>query len=251
MPLNPDRARVIFSERNVRPPAGLRPRRAYNVTLCHERGSQHRGVLIVTAVVQLQFRNGTSQLPRTRGQCLRWNDAQKQAFARQFRSACYEVWNDKHRITTTSTAPVVRDIGVMFEIRTLIDGWHVSEHWEVEVERADDWVGSSVNIFWGNAHLDSQDVVEAQKPHGRQRGSVHEFGHMLGLRDEYRGANNPTPHWYADHGSVMNNGEVVRDRHYAMFAAWLDEQFQTVARLARETIHFRVNGSVDLSNAGL
>ena len=43
---------------------------------------------------------------------------------------------------------------------------------------------------------------------------------MLGLRDEYAEAKDNAYHT-GDLDSVMNSGEVVRERHYAPFADWL------------------------------
>ncbi|HND56561.1 MAG TPA: hypothetical protein PLV92_29285, partial [Pirellulaceae bacterium] len=84
----------------------------------------------------------------------------------------------------------------------------------------------------------------------KQRGTVHEFGHMLGLRDEYDTAKD-NPYWTGDADSVMNKGEIVRARHYAPFAAWLTAQFARVSHLARKSIVYKVDGSIDMSNAKL
>jgi len=51
--------------------------------------------------------------------------------------------------------------------------------------------------------------------------------------------------------SVMNCGEQVRDRHYALYAKWITDQFKTVADLSRETIEYKVNGSVTVATARL
>jgi hypothetical protein len=39
----------------------------------------------------------------------------------------------------------------------------------------------------GNVWLDSEDpVMTPKRPSVRQRGVIHEFGHMIGLEDEYK-----------------------------------------------------------------
>jgi len=250
--LIPNRSRVVWQEDDVTPPAGLRPNDAYDLALFHEMGRPGRGVLIVKSVLQLQFKDGTSVRPETKGQTLRWAEAEKRSFASDFRAAVLDVWNDKFRITTASTVPAVTDIGVQFEVETVIDGWTLADHWELAVEKVDQFSQSWVNDWTGNCSLDSGDLTPVTKSAGRtQRGAVHEFGHMLGLRDEYNGANSGNTNWQTDLDSIMHSGEVVRDRHYAMFADWITGKFGHVAHLAGERIDFKVSGRVDLSAARL
>ncbi|MCI0562648.1 MAG: hypothetical protein MN733_29565, partial [Nitrososphaera sp.] len=77
---------------------------------------------------------------------------------------------------------------------------------------------SETRTLTGGATLDTEDVVPTDKGASvGQRGAVHEFGHMLGLGDEYgdwtrlRGDNGDTE-------SIMNKGESLRDRHCAEIA---------------------------------
>jgi hypothetical protein len=259
--LVPDYAHKLFEEEDVTPPAGVRPNDAYDLALYQEKGKPDRGVLVVKIVLQFQFRDGESQLPRTRGRTLHWRGAEKITFARKCKDACYNVWNDRHRITTTSQTPAVKDIGVQFDIQNLIEGWHVSDHWEIVVTKADDWMQSGTQTSgwsWdrgvcvaGNAYLDSLDTNFDRIGTSQQRGAPHEFGHLLGLRDEYPAAPDCARTWTGDADSIMHSGEQVRARHYAMFAAWITEQFADAAHLAREPVTFKVGGTVDVHNAHL
>ncbi len=249
MPVSPDRTRLIRQEERVDVPAGLRSRNAYDLALYHDHSGGGRGVLTVTVVVQLRFRRGRSANPSDLGDRLRWTDAQKVDYANEFRRVCREVWNERFRLTTAaggSGGCPVRDVGVEFNIRTVFDRPCASEHWEARVVRANMHRTSSVTTNLrrygrGRARLDSLDVLYDKVIH--QRGAPHEFGHMLGLRDEYSGANNPTTHWLSDRGSIMNAGEAVRERHYAMLAEWLTRHWPATP--------FRVNGTTDVSNAHL
>ncbi|MBC8218622.1 MAG: hypothetical protein H8E73_09170, partial [Planctomycetes bacterium] len=49
--------------------------------------------------------------------------------------------------------------------------------------------------------------------------SEHEFGHMIGLVDEYMMRGGP---WLTDRPSMMNIGNSVRPRHYIPFAMWMN-----------------------------
>ena len=64
-------------------------------------------------------------------------------------------------------------------------------------------------------HLDSNDLTP--KATG-QIAEVHEFGHMIGLPDEYHA----TSAQYGDSRSAMHAGTVVRNRHYSDFVTWAD-----------------------------
>lgn len=90
-----------------------------------------------------------------------------------------------------------------------------------------------------------------------QRGAAHEFGHMVGLRDEYppSGKEVNFTHKYNEHHkidrtSVMNKGELVRDRHYAIFADWLTTEYKHKYNPHIKTT-FKINGKVDMLNARL
>lgn len=82
---------------------------------------------------------------------------------------------------------------------------------------------SWVNQWWGNVFLDSNDL----KPTGpyHQRPAFHEFGHMLGLIDEYGSAwmNHQDVENLSDNQSVMHSGEKIRPSHYQPFVDWINK----------------------------
>jgi hypothetical protein len=73
---------------------------------------------------------------------------------------------------------------------------------------------------------------------------------MLGHRDEYPNAKD-NMHWKTDYPSVMYHGETIRDRHYALFTAWVMDKFSAAAKLAREPNVWKVNGTLDVDHARL
>lgn len=256
MPLLPDYGRKVFSEENVDVPAGLKTASAYDLALYSELGNANRGVLVVKLIGSFSFKDGK----KADGTALTWTGAEKTTFMNGFRTAVPSVWAEKHRIKTASRVPLIKDIGVLFDIRAQESMSVFSHsHWNIAVTKVDRFTTSSVygqggGFAWnGNANLDSQDVNGVSKGGpAPQRACVHEFGHMLGYRDEYTdaaGAAEDNPNWLADLGSVMNKSETVRDRHYVFFAHWITEKYKYIAHLARQSIDWKVNGTVDLSNA--
>jgi hypothetical protein len=240
-------------------------------THCHlalypELGSTERSVLVVTITLQFQFRNGKDE----RGNRLTWSESEKVDFAWDAKLAIKSQWDDRYRIRTTSTVPPApfRDVGVMFMLLHLIDGRYVHDDYELKVTKISP--GASGRTFrrrWfpGSYVMNSEDVVP--QPHLpnldypppptplMQRGIVHEFGHMLGLRDEYPGALKANQSWFADQKSVMHSDEMVRPRHYVPFASWLADQFAQESRSRRVRTTYQVDGGTegpwDESNASL
>lgn len=287
MTLVPDTGRLIHSEINVDIPAGLKVKAAYDLALYPEMGRPGRGVLVVTVNGDMTFKDGASS---TTGAALAWTGAEKTSFLSNGASQIATVWGEKHRLTTTSTTPPITDIGVIFDIKLKEGrGFFDHNHWDMTVTKVDQFTTSSVDptassfITDGIANLDSQDTTGVNKGAAmRQHAIVHEFGHMIGYRDEYRdasGAAEDNPNHLGDLDAVMNVGERVRARHYVFFADWLDKQsakpgfWENAARgvlrgvspaipiiidtgraIGRrlgliETVTWKVNGRTDLSNA--
>ena len=239
-------ANPILQGQNIRPPLGsFFNGQAYRLALYPEMGRSDRTVLVIRMTLQFQFENGSGG---------NWTQGEKENFAHSFVDGVIDVWNEKFRITTTSNVPAqnCRDVGVIFEFPYYIDGWHTDDDFELSVTKVPStagWQVSTCAYSNGNTTLDSNDMrPETKGASMMQRDAVHEFGHMLGLRDEYTVANDNLYHT-ADVDSIMNLGERVRQRHYAPFAAWLTAQFATAAHLSRSPIVYKVEGQTDLSNA--
>lgn len=243
-------AKPIFQGQNIRPPLGSWFNgQSYWLKLFPELGNDDRTVLVIKMILQFQFEDSDDDDKK-------WKQSEKESFAHKFVDGVIAVWNERFRITTDSKIPAknCRDVGVVFEFPYYIDGWHTDDDFEISVKKIDTpgkFEHSRCNYSLGNTYLHSESVKAWNKGASmKQRPSVHEFGHMLGLRDEYTSADD-NPHHTGDLDSIMNKGEIVRERHYAPFAAWLSEKYKEAARLAGKPVNYKVNGKTDMSNARL
>lgn len=239
---------AILTGENTRPPLGsFFNGHSYDLSLFPELGRSDRSVLEIKMILQFQFSNGSGGS---------WTQGEKEGFAHGFVDSVVAAWGEKFRITTTSTvvAQNCRDVGVAFKFPYYIDGLHTDDDFEVSITKvpsSSTVQTSECQYSLGNTSLDSNDLTLQHKGSGRsQRDAVHEFGHMLGLRDEYVVAND-NPHHTGDLDSIMNFGETIRQRHYAPFAAWLTAKYATAAHLSRSQINYKVEGQTDMSNAQL
>jgi hypothetical protein len=256
MPLAPDYGKKMFFEENVDIKEALKPDAAYDLGLYREAGNDSRAVLVVKTILNFKFKEGKS---KKTGATLTWSGDQKSTFMSGVRTALTDKWGEKFRLTTTSTAPAVKDVGVIFDVDCRMDMSVFSHsHWNLNIVKADDFERSYVCggggsfITNGEVSLDSGDLDWKWGPNS-QRAIVHEYGHILGYRDEYM--DNDTkkaqdnPHWLTDNSSVMNCGELLRPRHYTIFTSWLNKKFETIARLTKKEIKWRVAGTHDTGNA--
>ncbi len=260
MPLLPDRTKKIFSEDNVDiTQGGTKPQAAYDLALYEELGQITRAVLEVTIILVFDFEDADSK----------WTEQEKLSFMSDFKKECAVAWGEKHRLVRPKPMPLApaRSAGVIFNIVTR-DGWDIDHsHWNVKCRK----VGKARMSFvkpggggWitnGVAEWDSLDLDPEKKPGATttQRAAIHEFGHMLGYRDEYPDPG-ATPKEIAelyngshpsDTDSIMYWGEKIYPRHYVFFADWISQQWMKKDRKNCRAHDWKVNGLIDTTNAGL
>ena len=249
MTLIPNMSKRLFQERNVDTPDGSKLTSAYDAALYEEMSKPGRGVLVITVICSVDFKNGS-------GAAATWTAADKTDFMTKLRDTCATAWSEQHRITTTSTVPSVKDVGVTLDVQVKESMFVLSHsHWNVNAAKVtaaqtSDTTGGGV-IANGVVNLDTLDFTPENKGASmKMTPVVHEFGHMLGHRDEYTAAAD-NMNWTADTDAIMNLGARIRERHYAMFAAWLTKQYKSAASTTGKAIDWKVNGSTDLFNAKL
>jgi hypothetical protein len=249
-----DRGKLMFSEEDVDAPTGTRAEAVHDLALYRHATDPHRGVLVVTTLFQFSFENGVSENPLSPGALLLWSPSEKEAYVREFIRICTLTWENRYELVDVSGKSAIRRISVEFDVLVFLEGLHTSEHWEVTVKKADG--DSPTSFVQGGKHfasLDSGDFRWKDLMEGEiQFAAAHEFGHMLGLPDEYKAKSGIyAKKWLPDRASVMNGGSTVRPRHYAPFAHWVTRQFRKTSGLIPGAIEYKVNGDTDLSNAEL
>ena len=149
-----------------------------------------------------------------------WETHEEDHFIQEWQQSIHDVWGNRN----IHTLPSGNDVMLVFDFHIQKGGW-MYDHWEISVTKiaADEFRVSFVEPDWNNVHLDSEDLAYV----GRQRGAIHEFGHMLGLPDEYRNSRH-----IVDPKSIMHSGEEIRDRHYGLLADWVE---RTLSNLQSET----------------
>ena len=171
-----------------------------------------KGDLVLIIFMKLQFIfNDSSNF--------KWLDIEKRDFVKKFTLEVNKKWGNMRILKILSTGKIVH---IDFRFNTWIGGFSISEHWEIHISKIKKGTfgRSSVNAKLGYVNLDSEDLNYASKGGGfKQRGAIHEFGHMLGLDDEYKVG---SPH-EKDYSSIMNRAESVNYRHDLVYVSWLDK----------------------------
>ena len=160
--------------------------------------------------------------------------------------------------------------GVIFDIQTMESGIGATlshSHWDVKCRKVSSprpsftRPGGGSSMSNGSVELNSLDLTPST-PFGAartRRTAVHEFGHMLGYRDEYPPLPTATAADLAlftklhagDVDSIMYFGETIRDRHYTLFADWVSRQWVAKDPANCKPNEWVVDGIMDVVKAGL
>ena len=202
----PNGRTLVSSENSVTAgPLGVKD--AYDLRLYKEPGGAY--TLEVRMGLDFNFKDGVD----ASGKALPWTAESKRSFIADYQRTVEGVWDGKRVGTAPNGKPIRLDIRL--DARETM----VGENFNVDVKRigAGEFSTSYVEPAANRVTLDSQDVVLTPKGEGQtQYGSAHEFGHMLGLKDEYNGGAH-----VKDYPSIMNRGSTVESRHLKDFSDWV------------------------------
>ena len=157
---------------------------------------------------------------------LDWTPEEKQQFIEDYERVVLESW-DGHTITTDDGQEV--ELSINLDINEKRDGFaggflerlDGQENWSVDILRIEEggFSQSYVVPSRNTGVFDSEDVNPVHKgASDPQVGAAHEFGHMIGLPDEYNGGPN-----IDDTDSLMHTGMDVRERHLDLLETWVED----------------------------
>lgn len=155
----------------------------------------------------------------------KWLEIDKQKFISSWENRVRQIW-DGHVLKVLSNN---KPIKLKLDFQIQIDGI-MFDHWEITVKKVPS--GSTFRSF---VRPGLKDVTLTENDNGvtvrkvrkiggfQQITTAHEFGHMIGLDDEYgplfggaQGSHN------TDYNSVMNIGSKVKKRHINELMTWLN-----------------------------
>jgi hypothetical protein len=156
----------------------------------------------------------------------KWKESEKKQFISSWELRVRKIW-DGHLLKVLNNNKQVY-LGLMFNIQV---GGFMLDHWEITVKKL-----PAGTVFRSYVHPRAKNVMLTENDNNivvrnvrnvgayQQITSTHEFGHMIGLDDEYgvlfggkQGKHN------ADYDSVMNIGSKVRQRHMGHILSWLNK----------------------------
>ena len=161
-----------------------------------------------------------------------WTLEEKRAFHTRADKAIWAAWSNRVAMNVDGTSHFAKcfkgkPIPINLDIR-----WVTSKgHWTVNVTKVAKGTFRQSNVEWNNhvINLDTEDFSTRTFEHGDKKETqipvAHEFGHTIGNTavldrgDEYRDGNVNQN----DHGSIMNEGHHLRERHFRTIIEELDK----------------------------
>ncbi|MEM0907385.1 MAG: hypothetical protein AAGJ94_08480 [Pseudomonadota bacterium] len=185
----------------------------YNLILLERNGAH---ILFLAISINFEFEDTAGQT---------WSTAGKQKFMQGWERAIESKWNSSNLYTSPKKGAVAFRVNVI----PFLENSAATSKWTLTISKIKPggFATSSVSdgFVWNSSVGDSEDLNPVSKGGSMgQRAAVHEFGHMIGLDDEYPDSA-LFPSWYppanhTDTDSIMHSGEVIRVRHLAEFREW-------------------------------
>lgn len=205
----PPERTLVASEDSVQA-GGVRD--AYDLRMYREPDGSH--------TLELDMKVGMSFVEGPQGQ--QWTAAAQEQFKRDFADVVEGAWSG-HAFSSDSGQQVTLEVNLDIVDSAADDG----ANWNVEVVKINDgeFNQSYVIPSRNTGVFDSGDVQPVEKgATDPQYAAAHEFGHMIGLPDEYNGRGGPEAQ--KDTDSIMHTGMDVRDRHMDLVESWVNANNQ-------------------------
>jgi M6 family metalloprotease-like protein len=162
-----------------------------------------------------------------------WNADERDAFVREWQRQIGATWNQADYATHNGQRISLRFVS---DISTTAAG----SQWQARVYKLESSDAYRRSAIWRNqfpggydAAFDSNDhLIKHVGGQSSQTAMIHEFGHTIGLPDEY---DKDSPD-IEDKPSVMHSGSAVRERHLAHLIAWAK------AHIPHSTLEFQMTG---------
>ena len=209
---------LVASENSVQA-GGVRD--AYDMSLYQEADGTYS--LDMNMDIEMNFVTGPN------GQT--WTDAEKTQYMEDFKNTVESSWSG--RTFTTDDGQEVK-LNVNLNIKEDMTG----ENWNVDIVKINpgEFNQSYVIPSQNTGVFDSGDVMGVPKGANEpQKAAAHEFGHMIGLPDEYNGRGGPEAQ--KDTNSIMHTGMELRERHFDIAESWVENQLPAafVSKVVEET----------------
>jgi hypothetical protein len=145
-----------------------------------------------------------------------WTEAQKASFITNYRTQVGGRWSRKHAFEPeTINRITLNSVLSYYNVLVRIEAVETGQHHTVNVANIAEGTFFRSSAAVGSATLDSNDARNRDLAGGTQRGTEHEFGHMMGIG--HPAAGNDAAAYAADAASIMGSGHEVRVSNYEPF----------------------------------
>ena len=201
----PTERTLVTSEDSVQA-GGVRD--AYDMQLYQETDGSY--------TLELNMKVGMDFVEGPQGQ--QWTPDAQEQFKQDFAKVIEGSWSG-HQFTSDTGQQITLDVNL-----DIVDSATDSTaNWNVDIVKINDgeFNQSYVIPSQNTGVFDSGDVKPVEKgATDPQYAAAHEFGHMIGLPDEYNGRGGPEAQ--KDTDSIMHTGMDVRERHLDIVEGWVN-----------------------------